>query len=215
MKSTQSISYILSCQILSYPIPSYPIRFKVSAAATKAVSGVRKQSGSRPRRNDFEVTFSAEELGGEYVNSRRSLSTGQSTERDRGRYHPKQRSTGLPSNWAPSMGYANTPSTVRTEGERDTGDQSQWARRRGGENQDDDEEDEGEEEVGDVSDNKIVRGADNIVWIDGAPYSDLISPNTASQRQRGERKIEAGEGIYQKCERQIERDEEMDKEGDG
>ena len=112
------------------------------------------------------------------------------------RYQPKQRSTNLPSNWAPSMGYPQSPSTIQTalgtqslstqrmdmghggvgrEGGRDSGRESAGGRvRRSGDGVDI------EEDEGDVGETEIVRGTENIVWIDGAPYADLGSSNSTS-----------------------------------
>ena len=170
----------------------------MSAAATRAVSGVRRHSEDGSRRNDFEVTFSAEEFGGRIMKTRRSL-----PERKRGRYYPTQRSTVLPSNWAPSMGYVNTPSTVNTDQRQMDSDANNRSlrvrgggRERGqyrlgsnieGEVSDGDNDKESEEAEEDVSDNEIIRDADNIIWIDGAPYSDVVSANSSSTRQRGEK----------------------------
>ena len=169
----------------------------MSAAATRAVSGNRRHSEDGTRRNDFDVTFSAEELGSRNIKKRRSL-----PERERGQYYPTQRSTVLPSNWAPSMGYVNTPSTVKTE-KREIGSDAnnRSLRVRGGGRgrdqykagsnieggiSDENNDDDSEEDEEDVPDNEMVRNADNIVWIDGAPYSDLVSANSSSTRQRGE-----------------------------
>ena len=104
------------------------------------------------------------------------------------RYQPKQRSTNLPSNWAPSMGYPQSPSTIQTA----LGTQSQstqrmdMARGVGREGVRESSSGRVRANVGDgdieedVGETEIVRGTENIVWIDGAPYADLGSSNSTS-----------------------------------